>query len=218
MPHVAIPEDTFRRLAARAAALNVSVDDLVKAALDRLAATGTPPPEPPLRLTGDAWRAELDTTSEGRVQLSLSGSTSVRRDLTTQEGPGTPSGMDPEQGCTEAETIRLGGFERVDELNAPFIAARPKPRGLLPVPPEVESAVAEDDSWLLKDHGIVPTFEDRQRQVNSLTLQYYYGGHDVAYRLTPQGVELLAAGLSEISQLTQGMSQEELLTIKIGQP
>ena len=99
-----------------------------------------------------------------------------------------------------------------------MVAARPKPRGLLPVPPEVEAAVADDDSSLLEEHGIVPTSEDRQRQVNSLTLQYYYGGHDVAYRLTPQGVELLAAGLSEIGQLVQGMSQDELLTIKIGQP
>jgi hypothetical protein len=119
---------------------------------------------------------------------------------------------------TKSETIHLGGFHLLDERNAPFVAARPKPRGLLPVPPEVEAAVAEDDSWLLKYHGIVPTSEDRQRQVNSLTLQYYYGGHDVAYRLTPHGVELLAAGLSEISQLVQGMNQEELLTIKIGQP
>jgi hypothetical protein len=82
----------------------------------------------------------------------------------------------------------------------------------------VETAVAEDDSWLLKEHGIVPTQEDRQRQVDTLTLQYYYEGHDVAYRLTPRGVELLAAGLAEIRQLVQGMSQEELLTIRIGQP
>jgi hypothetical protein len=129
-----------------------------------------------------------------------------------------PEAMDLSQPHTKSETIELGGFHLVDELNAPLVAARPKPRGLLPVPPEVEAAVAEDDSSLLKKHGIVPTSEDRQRQVNSLTLQYYYGGHDVAYRLTPQGVELLAAGLSEIRQLVQGMSQEELLTIKIGQP
>ena len=64
----------------------------------------------------------------------------------------------------------------------------------------------------------MPTAEDRQRQVNSLTLQYYYGGYDIAYRLTPQGVEVLAAGLAEIRKLVQGMSQEELLTVKIGQP
>jgi hypothetical protein len=60
MPHVTVPEDTFRRLSARAAALNISVDDLVKPALDRLAETGTAAPESPLPLTGAAWRAELE--------------------------------------------------------------------------------------------------------------------------------------------------------------
>jgi len=60
MPHLTVTEDTFRRLAARAAALNISVDDLVQPALDRLAETGTSPPEPPLPLTGDAWHAELN--------------------------------------------------------------------------------------------------------------------------------------------------------------
>ena len=60
MTHVTVPEDTFRRLAERAAALNISVDDLVKPALDRLAEAGTPPTDPPHPLTGDAWRAELE--------------------------------------------------------------------------------------------------------------------------------------------------------------
>ena len=59
MPQVTVPEDTFRRLAAEAAACNISVDDLVKPALDRLAETG-PAPEPSLPLTGDAWFAELE--------------------------------------------------------------------------------------------------------------------------------------------------------------
>jgi len=60
MPHVTVPEDTFQRLSARAATLNISVDDLVKPALDRLAETGTSTLEPLLPLTGDAWRAELE--------------------------------------------------------------------------------------------------------------------------------------------------------------
>lgn len=60
MPHITVSHDTFRRLTTRAAALNVSVDDLVKPALDRLAETDTSAPEPPLPLTGDAWRAELE--------------------------------------------------------------------------------------------------------------------------------------------------------------
>ncbi len=46
MPRLTVPEDTFRRLAARAAALNISVDELVQPALDRLAETGTATPEP----------------------------------------------------------------------------------------------------------------------------------------------------------------------------
>jgi hypothetical protein len=143
---------------------------------------------------------------------------SSRADSTDSERPDITEPTDHSRQHTKSETIDLRGCHLVDELNAPLVAARPKPRGLLPVPPEVEAAVAENDSWLLEKHGIVPTFEDRQRQVNSLTLQYYYGGHDVAYRLAPQGVELLAAGVTEIRQLVQGMSQQELLTIKIGQP
>jgi hypothetical protein len=70
MPIVSIPDDTFRRLADRAAALNISVDDLVKPALDRLAEGASAPAEPLLPLTGDAWRAELDAwkrDAEGRA-------------------------------------------------------------------------------------------------------------------------------------------------------
>jgi hypothetical protein len=70
MPQLTVPEETFRRLAARAAALNISVDDLVQPALDRLAETGMSAPEPSLPLTGDAWRAELDAwkrDAEGRA-------------------------------------------------------------------------------------------------------------------------------------------------------
>src|SRR4051794_36121152 len=60
MPHVTVPEATFRRPSPRAAALNISVDDFVKPALDWLAEAGPPPPVPPRPLTGDAWRAELE--------------------------------------------------------------------------------------------------------------------------------------------------------------
>jgi hypothetical protein len=126
--------------------------------------------------------------------------------------------MNPSLQAIRFDAIELAGFPFLDELNAPLVAARPKPRGLLPVPSEVEAAIAEDDASLWEQRKIVPTAEERRRQIDSLTLQYYYGGHDVAYRLTSEGVELLAAGLSDIRQLVQGMSQEELLTLKIGQP
>jgi hypothetical protein len=60
MPHLTVPEDMFRRLAAKAAALNISIDDLVKPALDQLAQSGSSAAETLPTLTGDAWHAELD--------------------------------------------------------------------------------------------------------------------------------------------------------------
>ena len=60
MPQITVPEETFRRLSARAAALNVSVDDLVQPALHRLAETGAAATGPPPPLAGDAWWAELE--------------------------------------------------------------------------------------------------------------------------------------------------------------
>src|SRR5262245_53028826 len=60
MPQLTIPDDTFRRLAERAAALNMSVEDYVKPALDRLAEPDRASSEPPAPLAGEAWRAELE--------------------------------------------------------------------------------------------------------------------------------------------------------------
>jgi hypothetical protein len=60
MAHLTVAEETFRRLAAKAAALNISVEDLVKPALDQLAEAVTSPSVPPSPLTGDAWQAELE--------------------------------------------------------------------------------------------------------------------------------------------------------------
>jgi hypothetical protein len=41
MPHLNFPEDTFQRLATKAAALNIAVDELVKPAFDQNKKTGT---------------------------------------------------------------------------------------------------------------------------------------------------------------------------------
>ncbi len=71
MPHVTVPEDTFQRLSARAAALNISVDDLVRPALDRLAETGTPAPNsPPFRSPEIDRRRRLARSSRS-VSLDL---------------------------------------------------------------------------------------------------------------------------------------------------
>ncbi len=58
MPTLNIPEYTFRRLAARAAALNITVEEMVAPALDQLAKNGNLSPQMPL--TGEAWKQEFD--------------------------------------------------------------------------------------------------------------------------------------------------------------
>jgi hypothetical protein len=54
VPQLTIPEDTFRRLAAKAAALNISVEDLVAPVLDQVASQDTSP------LTGEDWQRERE--------------------------------------------------------------------------------------------------------------------------------------------------------------
>jgi hypothetical protein len=120
----------------------------------------------------------------------------------------------------EDESINLGGlvFTEVNESGVPLVMSRPKPRGLLPVPLEVEAILSKEESRLFNEHGIVPTPEARQRLVNSFTLQYYYEGFYLAYRPTPQGPEVLAVGHEEIGQLLRGLDQEQRLQITVGQP
>ena len=61
MPQVSVPEETFRLLSERAAALNVSVDSLILPALERLIhKPSADPSEATLPLTGDAWRKEFE--------------------------------------------------------------------------------------------------------------------------------------------------------------
>src|SRR4051794_1126505 len=78
-------------------------------------------------------------------------------------------------GVRQTADLEWGGLNLVDALNASLVAARPKPRGLLAVPAEVETIVAKEEARLLEAHGIPLIGEARQRLVNSLTLQYFYG-------------------------------------------
>lgn len=71
----------------------------------------------------------------------------------------------------------------------------PPIRGLLPVPPEVAKLVARE----VKERPM--TEEARQMVTRCFLLQHYFGGHEIAYRETAQGVEVLAVGLEEISRL-----------------
>jgi hypothetical protein len=63
MPLLTIPADTYEKLASRAAALNVTVEQLVTAALERVAgaevANGHPPASPG-QLPYDQWKTQFD--------------------------------------------------------------------------------------------------------------------------------------------------------------
>ncbi len=83
-------------------------------------------------------------------------------------------------------------------------------RGLLPTPPEVVEIV---DEWL-KDRPASPAA--RLRITEGLKMQYYFGGHNYAYRDTPNGREVLAAGEEEIRKLFKRLPETKHLGIIIG--
>jgi hypothetical protein len=57
-----------------------------------------------------------------------------------------------------------------------------------------------------------------KRTRDDWTLAYYYEGTDVAYRITPQGVEVLAVGLHEIGDYLRNTPPEERQGVIVGQP
>ena len=103
------------------------------------------------------------------------------------------------------------------DVNEPrWDSTRPPPRGLLPVPPEVEDLLAVHAEALTRQGRIqFMTPEAWKRQRDQYTLEYYYDGQIVAARTTSQGIEVVAVGLEEIGEVFQGMSQEEVLKIRI---
>jgi hypothetical protein len=88
------------------------------------------------------------------------------------------------------------------------------PRGLVPPPKEIAEQVARDKARLQPYY----TDEAERRQLEFLTLLYYYQGTTIAYRSTSQGPEVLAVGYEEIGRVLRGKSQEERLKIIIKQP
>jgi hypothetical protein len=92
----------------------------------------------------------------------------------------------------------------------------PKPRGLLPVPQEIEEAVAREEARITQEHGFVMAPEARQRMLNDLTLQYYYEGAYVASRHTTLGVEILAVGRGEARQYRENHPPETRQDVRIG--
>lgn len=90
----------------------------------------------------------------------------------------------------------------------------PPPRGLLPVPQVIQERLTQDRA------RYQPNFTEAyaKRILDDWTLQYYYEGTYVAYRSTPQGVEVLAAGLEEIGELVKSVPPEQRQGVIIKQP
>jgi hypothetical protein len=92
----------------------------------------------------------------------------------------------------------------------------PKPRGLLAVPPEVAQKFADLEARFIGEHGEPMAPEARRRILDDWTLNYYYDGAYVAYRRTPQGVEVLAVGWEEASQFMGDRSPNWQPDIRVG--
>jgi len=96
-------------------------------------------------------------------------------------------------------------------IDGPFKSPEELPHGLLVVPEIVIQAV---DRLATKLLPLVATPEFRRKHVNQNTVDYYFRGygHEVVYRSTQDGPEVLAVGLFELMafQKALGMSSEEL--------
>jgi hypothetical protein len=109
----------------------------------------------------------------------------------------------PGKPLPDPETVHLGsrlGFE--DTHPAPPL------RGLLPTPPEVERRFAEETVRLA-------AMSPRKRRLvrDDYCLSYFFGGREVAFRQTDQGIEVLAVGRGEIDDLKSRLTAGELLDV-----
>jgi hypothetical protein len=86
------------------------------------------------------------------------------------------------------------------------------PHGLLTPPPLVREAIEKERV----KHPPEVFARGEERLLNDWTLGYYFDelGHEVLYRPTPAGPEVLAVGFDEIFALTDGMKSEKMAGLK----
>jgi hypothetical protein len=77
------------------------------------------------------------------------------------------------------------------------------PKGLLPVPAEVEAEVKQQEA----KHAMTPEYCKKLR--DRLTRAHYFADALVAFRRTPNGIEVLAAGLDEIAEFRRTSTREQ---------
>jgi hypothetical protein len=104
------------------------------------------------------------------------------------------------------EDLDLPALDRlIDDMRRQVQRPPPEdPRGLLPTPPIVEALVIREG----RKYPLM-TPEERRRITDDLNLQYWFEDRDVLFRRTPQGIEVLAAGLDEIFQALGRLPPEE---------
>lgn len=108
-------------------------------------------------------------------------------------------------------------YDRLIDLTLPaHDPTFPKPRGLLPVPPEVAEEVARDEAECIAKYGEPWTDEARQRILDRQVLNWFYDNAYIAYRRTPQGVEVLAVGSDEIHEYLAEHPEASLEGVVVG--
>jgi hypothetical protein len=102
----------------------------------------------------------------------------------------------------------------IDEASPRYRGPHPKPRGLLPVPPEIALEVSRDQA--LRQ----PNYSDDYAKLtrDAWTLTYYYEGEMVAYRSTTEGIEIVAVGPKEVGQYLRVTPAEERRGVVVGRP
>ncbi len=91
------------------------------------------------------------------------------------------------------------------------------PHGLVSPPPAVREKLSAEKT---KHPPDVFNADAEKRILNQWTLDYYfdYLGHEVIYRSTPEGPEVLAVGEEEIVQLKLDLPLEEQLKLETWMP
>jgi hypothetical protein len=102
----------------------------------------------------------------------------------------------------------------IDESNPRYRGPLPKPRGLLPVPPEIAEEVGREQA------SQQPYYTDDYAKLtrDDWTLTYYYEGETVASRSTPEGVEVLAVGPEEVRRFFEETPDEAQQGVVIRHP
>jgi hypothetical protein len=110
----------------------------------------------------------------------------------------------PDDRGSERDRSDLGATIMADHIIDLALPAHnpniPKPRGLLAIPPEVAKQVAATEARLEREKGIRISPDERKRWLDRGTLSWYYDDAYIAYRHTPEVVEVLAVGHDEVNQ------------------